>query len=73
MECFYLKLKVLEELNNFCPKVIDSVKIGFQNSIKDLEFERLNEVNFKSCPDISFDIAVMEKTKEGIVIPLNAG
>ncbi len=65
--------KVLEELNNFCPKVIDSCKKSLQNSIKDLEFERLNEVNFKSCPDISFDIAVMEKTKEGIVIPLNAG
>ena len=28
---------------------------------------------FQKCPNISFDVSVMEKTKKGIVIPLNCG
>ncbi len=65
--------KVLEELNKFCPKVVESCKNSLVNSSTDLEFKRINEDDFKNCPDISFDIAVMEKTKEGIVLPLDAG
>ncbi len=65
--------KVLEELNNFCPEVINSCKNSLKNSTIDLEFQRLNKVDFEKCPDISFDIAVMEKTEEGIVLPLSAG
>ena len=38
----------------------------------DLDFQRLNEEIFKDCPNISIDNAVMENTKKGIVIPLDA-
>ena len=29
--------------------------------------------SFANCPDISIDISVMEKTNNGIVLPLDAG
>ena len=44
-----------------------------QKSKLDLEFQRLDNIAFNSCPDISIDIAVMEKTKKGIVLPLDVG
>ena len=33
----------------------------------------LNKVSFEECPSESFDIAIMEKTNKGIVVPLNCG
>ena len=44
-----------------------------EQSKTDLDFERINSKSFKDCPNISIDVAVMEKTDKGIVIPLNAG
>ena len=40
---------------------------------KELDFQRLDEDNFKKCPNIPIDIAVMEKTKLGTVLSLDAG
>ena len=37
----------------------------------DLDFQRLDEKSFEFCPNISIDIAVMEKTNKGIVLPLD--
>ncbi len=71
---FLFKSKiVISELETFCPKVIQSCKKSLKNSTKDFEFQRLSKADFEECPDLSFDIAVMEKTKKGIVLPLNAG
>ncbi|NMV21336.1 mannose-1-phosphate guanylyltransferase/mannose-6-phosphate isomerase, partial [Vibrio parahaemolyticus] len=39
----------------------------------DLDFIRLDEEAFKSCPDESIDYAVMEKTNDAVVCPLDAG
>ena len=33
------------------------------NIVNDLDFSRLNEETFASCPSVSIDVAVMEKTK----------
>ena len=41
------------------------------NIIKDLDFLRLNE-EFGRCPSVSIDNAVMERTKIGSVVPLDA-
>ncbi len=65
--------KVIKELNTFCPTILDCCNKSLINSNKDLEFQRLNKIDFEKCPNMSFDVAVMEKTKEGIVLPLNAG
>ena len=36
-----------------------------------MDFLRIDRDNFSSCPDVAFDIAIMEKTELGIVIPLD--
>ncbi len=39
----------------------------------DLDFIRINEEAFASCPDESIDYAVMEHTSDAVVIPMDAG
>ena len=41
--------------------------------IEDLDFLRLGKESLKKCPKIFIDVAVMEKTNLGIVLPLNVG
>ena len=65
--------KILEEINKYQPKIYSSCKKALDKSIKDLDFERLDLNEFKKCPNISIDLAVMEKTSIGTVLPLNAG
>ena len=42
-------------------------------SKKDINFLRLDKDPFFKCPHISFDVAVMEKTKLGFVLPMEVG
>ena len=65
--------KILEEINKYQPKIYSSCKKALGKSIKDLDFERLDLNEFKKCPNISIDLAVMEKTSIGTVLPLDAG
>ena len=64
--------KILDEMKKFCPEVVSHCKNSLKRREHDLDFQRLNKKEFYNCPNISFDIAVMEKTCEGIVIPLDA-
>ena len=71
---FMVKAKVLlKEIEKFSPEILDKCKLSLKNSKNDLDFQRLNKVTFEECPSESFDIAIMEKTNKGIVIPLNCG
>mgnify|MGYP001203076731 CR=1 FL=1 len=65
--------KILEELKNFAPEIISYSKKAFEKNNIDLEFKRINKEFFKDCPNISIDVAVMEKTKLASVVPLDAG
>ena len=65
--------KVLDEFNIFSPEILDSCKKSIKNSTADLDFQRLNKIDFEQCKNISFDVAIMENTASGIVIPLDAG
>ena len=40
---------------------------------QDLDFTRIDIDAFRGCPEESVDYAVMEKTKDGVVVPLDAG
>ena len=66
-------LTMINEMELYCPKLLDYCGESLNKSEIDLDFNRLNEESFKKCPNISIDIAVMEKTKIGTVIPLDAG
>ena len=71
---FLFKAKtVLQELEKYSPKVLDHCKRSLDSSEHDLDFQRLNKKEFQNCPNISFDVAVMEKTDKGYVLPLDAG
>lgn len=65
--------RYLEELEKFRPDILDAVKNSYSGSSNDLDFIRLDEEAFKSCPDESIDYAVMEKTNDAVVCPLDAG
>ncbi len=64
---------LLKEIEKFCPEILYFAKKSLDKSKSDLDFQRLDEDSFNNFPNISIDNAVMEKTKLGFVIPLNAG
>tara|TARA_B100001989_G_C24548553_1_gene472623 strand:- start:150 stop:1616 length:1467 start_codon:yes stop_codon:yes gene_type:complete len=64
---------IIEELNKYDSRIIDICKKSLHESNKDLNFQRINKKIFQDCPKISIDNAVMEKTKVGTVLKLNAG
>ena len=66
-------LTMIKEMTSYCPKLLDYCGESLNNSEIDLDFNRLDEESLKNSPNISIDIAVMEKTKIGTVIPLDAG
>ena len=63
----------LKELEKYSPQVIKSCKKALKENLLDMDFQRLDKEAFKDCPNISIDYAVMEKTKLGVVLPLNVG
>jgi mannose-1-phosphate guanylyltransferase/mannose-6-phosphate isomerase len=64
---------VLDELRKLAPSIYDACAQAFTGAKRDLDFTRLAEKEFSACPSNSFDYAVMEKTGNAVVVPLNAG
>ena len=70
---FMFKAKtIIKEIEKFSPDIIKYSKESLTQSRKDLDFVRLEKMSFEKCPNISIDCAVMEKTKKGTVLPLDA-
>ena len=64
---------ILKELGKFVPEIVEICIKSLEGIGKDLNFQRINHEYFKNCPNIAIDVAVMEKTTSGKVIPLDAG
>ncbi|PML61253.1 mannose-1-phosphate guanylyltransferase/mannose-6-phosphate isomerase [Vibrio breoganii] len=64
--------RYLEELGAHRPDILEACKKSIAGCSSDLDFIRLDEEAFKACPDDSVDYAVMEKTKDAVVVPLDA-
>ena len=64
---------IINELNQYAPEILNICQKSLDNSINDLDFLRVNKKIFQTCPSISFDIAVMERTKNATVVRLDAG
>ncbi|GAM63322.1 mannose-1-phosphate guanylyltransferase [Vibrio ishigakensis] len=64
--------RYVEELRKHRPDILEACERAFAGAVEDLDFIRLDENAFKACPDDSIDYAVMEKTKDAIVVPLDA-
>ncbi|ELU7125239.1 TPA: mannose-1-phosphate guanylyltransferase/mannose-6-phosphate isomerase [Escherichia coli] len=64
--------KFLDELKKLSPSIYDACEKSYKDAQIDLDFIRVDKDKFELCPSDSIDYAVMEKTRAGVVIPLNA-
>ena len=62
---------IINEMEKFHPEIINCCKKALEFSEIDLDFKRLDKKLFEACPSFSIDVAVMEKTNIGYVVPLN--
>ena len=63
----------IEELGRFQPKILSAARKALAAAEEDLGFLRLDEASFAEAPSISIDYAVMEKTAEAVVLPIDVG
>ena len=71
---FMFKASVLiSELDCYAPEIMTACRAAFEQKSYDLDFVRLDRDAFSLCPDDSIDYAVMEKTAEAVVIPMDCG
>lgn len=65
--------QVIEELERQAPEMVAACREAYANGRPDLDFYRLDREAFAACPGDSIDYAVMEKTRKGAMVPLDAG
>src|ERR1700733_4464322 len=65
--------RYLAELALFAPDILEASKAAFQAAKTDLDFVRIDKAMFEKCRSESIDYAVMEKTRDALVLPLDAG
>jgi mannose-1-phosphate guanylyltransferase/mannose-6-phosphate isomerase len=61
----------LAELKLYAPEILAVCEKTVAHMTKDLDFTRLDKDIFATCPNNSIDYAVMEKTQNAMLIPLN--
>ena len=64
---------ILEEIKKYAPLVLKNCRKAINAYKSDLDFIRIENSSFLKAPNVPIDIAVMEKTDKGIVVPLDAG
>ena len=64
---------ILKELEKLVPELLEICKDALSKGKADLDFFRVNKEVFQKCPNVPIDVAVMEKTKLGTVLNLDAG
>ena len=65
--------RYLEELERFAPDIAAACGNAFAGAVRDLDFTRIDPVAFRACRSESIDYAVMERTADAVVVPLQAG
>lgn len=65
--------RYLEELESYRPDILAACRTALAGGTQDLHFTRVDEAAFAACPDDSVDYAVMEKTADAVMVPLDAG
>ncbi len=69
---FFKASTLLSEVLNYQPDILKFCQKSLLKTNIDLDFQRLDKKYFSLCKKISFDNAIMEKTRLGTVLPLNA-
>jgi len=65
--------RYLAELQKFAPDILEACTAAYKAAKADLDFVRIDKAEFIKCRSESIDYAVMEKTKDAIVLPLDVG
>jgi mannose-1-phosphate guanylyltransferase len=65
--------RYLEELKSHRPDIYEACQLSMKDISKDNDFLRVNEAVFNACPSDSIDYAIMEKTDDAVVVPMDAG
>ena len=65
--------RFVAELRRLAPEMLAACEAALAGAKHDLDFTRLDATAFARCPSDSIDYAVMEKTKDAVVVPLAAG
>lgn len=65
--------RLLAELTKYQPEIIAQCQLALTQPRQDFDFIRPQAADFAACPSISIDYAVMERTTDAVVIPLDAG
>ncbi|WP_151829430.1 mannose-1-phosphate guanylyltransferase/mannose-6-phosphate isomerase [Acinetobacter ursingii] len=62
----------LKELRQYASDIYETCVTSMQRIRTDLDFIRIDKEAFKACRSESIDYAVMEQTKDAVVVPLDA-
>jgi mannose-1-phosphate guanylyltransferase/mannose-6-phosphate isomerase len=65
--------RYLAELGVCAPDILEASQAAFAAAKSDLDFSRIDKAEFEKCRSESIDYAVMEKTRDAVVLPLDAG
>lgn len=65
--------RYLQELERFHPAMLEGARAAWLKAQRDADFTRLDEAEFTALTGDSIDYAVMEKTHDAVVVPLDAG
>ncbi len=65
--------RYLQELGKFRADILKAARASWDARDQDLDFCRLGERQFTGCPSDSIDYAVMEKTRDAIVVEADIG
>lgn len=65
--------RYLEELGKHNPAILEATREAWLAAKRDTDFVRLDKQTFALVPSDSIDYAVMEKTGDAAVVPLDAG
>jgi mannose-1-phosphate guanylyltransferase/mannose-6-phosphate isomerase len=65
--------RFLEELRKHAPDIASACAASLAAAKRDLDFTRVDAQAFEACRSDSIDYAVMEKTDDAVVVPLDAG
>lgn len=65
--------RLLAELHQFAPDIVAAAEQALAKASTDLDFIRLDKAAFSASPSDSIDYAVMEKSANTVMVPLDAG
>jgi len=65
--------RYLDELERHQPSILSACRQALAAGMQDMHFVRVDAATFAACPEDSVDYAVMEKTNDAVMVPLDAG